>query len=341
MEKNKVLIIRFSSFGDIVQCSSVVELIRQRFSPSAIIDWATRSDFENLVKLNAEINTVWSFDKKLGLIGLIKFAFKLRNEKYTHVYDAHNNLRSNILKFFLASRIICPQIIKRPKDRLKRILLFNFRINKFPNPFIGIESYVVPLLKWEIQKGENPRLVTWNFSSAVENKILNIKAETVGDKKIIALVPSAAWEMKRWPLEHWKTLITIMPNARFIVLGGKEDLFCQELTDIDPVRVLNLAGKLSLIESCKLVQISELVISADTGLLHVADVLGVKGISLMGPTAFGFTISSLIKTLEVDLPCRPCSKDGSGSCSQKTYQLCMVNINPAMVANEAQNLVHE
>ena len=147
--------------------------------------------------------------------------------------------------------------------------------------------------------------------------------------------------MKRWPLEHWKTLITIMPNARFIVLGGKEDLFCQELTDIDPVRVLNLAGKLSLIESCKLVQISELVISADTGLLHVADVLGVKGISLMGPTAFGFTISSLIKTLEVDLPCRPCSKDGSGSCSQKTYQLCMVNINPAMVANEAQNLVHE
>jgi heptosyltransferase-2 len=200
---------------------------------------------------------------------------------------------------------------------------------------------VVPLLKWEIQKGENPRLVTWNFSSAVENKILNIKAETVGDKKIIALVPSAAWEMKRWPLEHWKTLITIMPNARFIVLGGKEDLFCQELTDIDPVRVLNLAGKLSLIESCKLVQISELVISADTGLLHVADVLGVKGISLMGPTAFGFTISSLIKTLEVDLPCRPCSKDGSGSCSQKTYQLCMVNINPAMVANEAQNLVHE
>jgi heptosyltransferase-2 len=154
-------------------------------------------------------------------------------------------------------------------------------------------------------------------------------------------VPSAAWEMKRWPLDHWKKLITIMPEARFVVLGGKEDTFCEELVAMAPERVFNMAGKLSLIESSKLLSLSALVISADSGLLHVADVLGVKGLSLMGPTAFGFTISSLIKTLEVDLPCRPCTKDGSGKCSQNIYQLCMVDITPATVANEAQNLVRE
>jgi len=86
---------------------------------------------------------------------------------------------------------------------------------------------------------------------------------------------------------------------------------------------------------------SELIISADTGLLHVADVLGVKGISLMGPTAFGFTTSNFIRTLEIDMPCRPCTKDGRGHCTQPIYQACMVNIAPTIVANEVRQLTHE
>ncbi|MBC7539535.1 MAG: glycosyltransferase family 9 protein [Bacteriovorax sp.] len=340
MEKNKVLIIRFSSFGDIVQCSSVVELIRQRFSSDLNkneIHWATRFDFDYLVKLNSEVDKVWSFEKKLGLLGLLKFALLLRSENYTHVYDAHNNLRSCIIKFFLMSRLSRPNLVTRSKDRWKRILLFNFRINKFPKPFRGIESYIAPLSKWKILRLSDSRFVKWAFPPTVEEKIHSI----IGAQKIISLVPSAAWEMKRWPLDHWIQLIKLLPEMHFVVLGGKEDLFCQKLADIDPARVQNLAGKLSLIESCHLVQKSTLVISADTGLLHVADVLGVKALSLMGPSAFGFTMSSLIKTLEVDLPCRPCSKDGSGKCSQAVWQRCMVEITPAKVASEALYSIRE
>lgn len=341
MEKNKVLIIRFSSFGDIVQCSSVVELIRQRFNSHSQLHWVTRKDFENLVSLNSGINKVWALDKKDGIRGLIQLGLLLRKENFTHIYDAHNNLRSRILKFILLSRISRPEIITRSKDRFKRILLFTFRINTFPKPFIGIDSYLSPLKKWGMTKSTEPKLVEWNFSETVKQKIDAVLSDTVGTKKVIALVPSAAWEMKRWPLDHWKKLITILPEACFIVLGGKEDLFCQELAAVDPNRVFNLAGKLSLIESCRLVQKSELIISADTGLLHVADVLGVKALSLMGPTAFGFTISSLIKTMQVDLPCRPCTKDGRGKCSQNIYQLCMVDITPASVAEAATEITRE
>ncbi|MDD4974920.1 MAG: glycosyltransferase family 9 protein [Bacteriovorax sp.] len=339
MKKNKVLIIRFSSFGDIVQCSSVIELICQKFSNNISkneIHWATRADFEFLVKLNSEIDQVWAFEKKLGLKGLLKFALLLRSENFTHVYDAHNNLRSNIIKFFLMARLNRPLMVTRAKDRWKRILLFNFRINKFPKPFKGIESYLDPISKWGVLRLSDSRFVKWVFPSAVEEKINSI----ISTKQIISLVPSAAWEMKRWPLDHWKKLIKLLPEADFVVLGGKEDnLFCQELADLDPSRVQNLAGKLSLVESCHLIQKSTLVISADTGLLHVADVLGVKALSLMGPTAFGFTMSSKIKTLEVNLPCRPCSKDGSGKCSQAIWQRCMVEIAPAMVASEALNSI--
>lgn len=340
MEKNKVLIIRFSSFGDIVQCSCVVELIRQRF-PESELHWVTRKEFENLVQLNTDVNRVWALDKKTGIAGLLKLALFLRSQNYTHVYDAHNNLRSRILKFFLMSRISSPLLVTRSKDRLKRILLFNFRINTFSKPFIGIQSYLAPLKKWGMTKGSSPELVKWNFTEEVQKKIDAVLNETTGDHKVIALVPSAAWEMKRWPLDHWKKLIQILPQAHFIVLGGKADVFCHELADVAPKRVFNLAGKLSLIESCRLVQKSELVISADTGLLHVADVLGVKALSLMGPTAFGFTISSLIQTLEVDLPCRPCTKDGRGRCSQGVYQLCMVDITPAKVAEAAAGIIRE
>ncbi|MFA6236155.1 MAG: glycosyltransferase family 9 protein [Bacteriovorax sp.] len=340
MKKNKVLIIRFSSFGDIVQCSSVVELIRQRYGsfPQNEIHWATRQDFDYLVKLNSEVNIVWALEKKSGVSGLLKFALALRAQNFTHVYDAHNNLRSILIKCILMSRLHFPALITRSKDRWKRLLLFKFRINKFPKPFRGIESYLVPLKKWGITSGNSSRFVKWKFGADVAEKINSL----IGGRSFIALVPSAAWEMKRWPLGHWKKLIELLPDASFIVLGGKDDqLFCQELADIDSKRVQNLAGKLSLVESCQLIQKSSLVISADTGLLHVADVLGVKGISLMGPSAFGFTMSTLIKTLEVDLPCRPCSKDGSGRCSDALWRRCMVEIEPSRVANEARNSLHE
>ena len=338
MAKNKVLIIRFSSFGDIVQCSAVVEPIAQELK-DVEIHWATRKDFDYLLKLNQKINYVWSLDKKLGIIGLIKFAFRLRSEKFTHIYDAHNNLRSLVLKLFLKLRWNSPQLITRSKYRIKRILLFSFGINKFNKPFKGIDSFRDPLLKWGIKSNASleSRMVNWNFSDDVKFKINNL----IGLEPIIALVPSAAWEMKRWPIEHWKQLISLLPKMKFVVLGGSEDLFCQDFENLDPNRILNLAGKLSLVESCYLVTQCTLIISADTGLLHVADVLGVRGLSLMGPTAFGFTKSPLVKTLEIDLPCRPCSKDGSGRCSQPIYQRCMVDITPTMVASEVQSLSRE
>ena len=340
MLKNKVLIIRFSSFGDIIQCSSVVELIRQRLGESSRLNeihWATRSDFQFLVSLNLGVDKVWSLDKKLGIVGLVKFAFLLRSENFSHIYDAHNNLRSNLLKIFLMTRLKRPNILTRSKDRWKRFLLFNLRINKFPKPFRGIESFISPLSNWNIKEIDKSRFVDWTFKSEIEEKIKSI----IGDEKVISLVPSAAWEMKRWPLDHWKNLIKLLPDSQFVVLGGSTDLFCQELADLDPKRVRNLAGKLSLVESCHLIQRSTLVVSADTGLLHAADVLGVKGISLMGPTAFGFTMSNKILNLEVELPCRPCSKDGSGKCSQEVWQRCMVEISPAMVANEVLSLIRE
>jgi heptosyltransferase-2 len=315
--KNKVLIIRLSSFGDIVQCMGVLDSLTQ--GPlKAEVDWLARQDLAEVPALSSKVHKVWSFDRKEGLLGWIQLGLKLRSESYTHIYDAHSSLRSRILCFILRPFGLGPRFVRRSKERLKRILLFKFRVNKFPNPFKGMISYHEPLETWGIPKA------------------LSFKDEWIFKDKLpfegIVLAPSAAWEMKRWPMEHWKKLIELLNDKKFLVLGGPGDDFCQELEDLDPSRVINLAGKLSYKESCQLVAQSKLLISGDTGMIHVADLLGVKGISLIGPTAFGFATNSNIKTLEIDLECRPCTKDGRGGCTQSVYKKCLVDIKPEVVA---------
>ncbi|MFT6071241.1 MAG: heptosyltransferase-2 [Bacteriovoracaceae bacterium] len=320
--KNKVLIIRLSSFGDIVQCMAVLDSLTQE-PLEAEVDWLAREDLAEVPALSPKVNKVWSFNRKEGLLGWIKLGLKLRDESYTHIYDAHSSLRSRILCFILRPFGIGPQFVRRSKERIKRILLFKFRVNKFPNPFRGMISYHKPLESF----GINPR-TSFRDSFVTEERL---------PYEGILLAPSAAWEMKRWPMEHFKKLIEIMHDKKFVILGGPADHFCQELEDIDPNRVTNLAGKLTYKESCQLVAQSTLLISGDTGMIHVADLLGVNGISLVGPTAFGFATNDNIKTLEVDLECRPCTKDGRGECSQAVYKKCLVDITPELVAKTANS----
>lgn len=327
----KILIIRFSSFGDIVQGMSTLDPLKQRF-PQAEIHWLCRNDMQSFLRASEHKVHVWPFQREEGVVGLIKTSLKLRKERFTHIYDAHSNLRSRIVTLILRLGLSV-NFVRRPKERWKRFLLFWFRINKFPKPFRGMLSYQKPLTKWEVDPLEFS-FQKWIYPSQTVDKFENFNLSHK-----ITLAPSAAWEMKRWPVEHWIELIKLLPEQEFVVLGGPGDNFCQKLEDASPGRVENLAGRLGLLESCYIVNHTALTISADTGLLHVADLLGKKGIALLGPTAFGHTTSRLIKTLEVSLPCRPCTKDGRGRCVQDTYKKCLVDIAPKAVAQATLKLL--
>ncbi|PIP93924.1 MAG: glycosyl transferase 9 [Bdellovibrio sp. CG12_big_fil_rev_8_21_14_0_65_39_13] len=317
----KILIIRFSSFGDIVQAMSCLEDLHQAYRELEV-HWLVRNDLSEVVGFDPRVKVI-PFDRKLGFSGLWNLAKNLRNERFDAVYDAHFSLRSRILRWMIKPLpFIGPRWVVRSKERIKRFFLFKLRLNFFPRPYKGMNSYREPLKKLGIRPG----LLTkpqWNIPQVSH------------DPQAIILCPSAAWEMKRWPINHWIKLIALLPQQRFLVLGGPTDSFCQSIADSAPERCLNLAGKVSLKDSCAIVARAPLVISADTGLIHVADLLGVKGLSLMGPTAFGFCTNPHIETLEIDLKCRPCTKDGRGSCSQSLYQKCMVEITPEHVSQKA------
>jgi len=336
----KILIIRLSSIGDIIQCMSVITGLKNKY-PDANIHWVARADLASLVKIDPRIDKIWEFDRQEGFTGVFKLGSKLKKEKYDYIYDAHSNIRSNILKLVLCPFSLCNllkknRLVTRHKDRLKRLLLFKFGINMLPKPFKALNSFRQPIQKWDVSEFNTP-FEDWSFPRETELKISNLVLDKMPDNaKWVTLVPSAAWELKRWPVAYWQELVKLREDLHFVVLGGPNDAFCADIKAVAPGRVINLAGATSLMESFCAVWHSPYVISGDTGFLHAADLFQKNGQALIGPTAFGFPSNPKMKVMEVDLPCRPCTKDGNVKCKLKEEKKCMMDISPQVVADTIQ-----
>ncbi len=327
----KILIVRLSSFGDILQAQACLSSIYAQ-APQASIDWLVRSDFANLLK-EQPLRRVISLHREQGFLGLLKIIWQLSAEGYTHLYDAHNNVRSFWVRlllplFSLIRRGVYTKTLVRSKNRLRRFMYFKLGLPTFKMPFRGSQSFLDPLAAW----GISPVFLQqshWHTTSASQNL----------PASYIAMAPSAAWETKRWPVGHWQSLISLLPEFSFVILGGPQDHFCQDIANVDPKRVFNLAGKLSLEESCAVIAQAQLTISGDTGLLHVADQMRKANIGLIGPTAFGYTSQNTSMILETQLSCKPCSKDGRDRCTNAVFQKCMIDITPASVATSARQIL--
>lgn len=354
----RVLIIRFSSFGDIFQALEAAAHIK-RIDPSATVDWLVRRDFAHLLKNQTSIDRVIEFDRTQSVFRLVQTSWQLASA-YDRVYDAHSNLRSLIVRLvirtFWATHLTffkrSLSIIKRPKDRIRRFLFFKFRLPVLPRPFRGAESFLRPLRIWYPKLAFQFEQPTWNANGPVwpeqqpkqqpaqqpEPIIVdfqNWSSQTSGD--IIAFAPSAAWPNKRWPIDRWKTFaerwLNANPDARFLLLGGPEDTFLNEISDtLGREKVFNSVGKSSLLESAKLLSLADALVANDTGLLHVADRLLIPSVAIIGPTAFGYPSSPFAKVAETELPCKPCSKDGRDACTNAENLKCLKAITPEQVA---------
>ena len=322
----KVLIIRFSSFGDIAQALSAAAACKKQW-PECTVHWLVREDFADFLKLAKPVDQILSFARSSGMWGLLRLARLIAQSNYTHIYDAHNNLRSQLLVFFLRLQIGFwwqIQFARRSKYRLRRFLFFKLRWPVLPQPFIGALSYLTPLKKFGIK----PIIPDGSFYQSAS-----------GATSGVVLLPSAAWPLKRWDTEKFKQLITQFPQQKFTVLGGKADTFCAELQKVAPNRVTDLSGQLSLSQSCQVIAEAQLVVGNDTGLLHVADGMGVPLIELVGPSAFGYPFRETSKVCEIDLWCKPCSKDGRNKCINATEQKCMQDLTVSMVSKAVQEML--
>ncbi len=112
----------------------------------------------------------------------------------------------------------------------------------------------------------------------------------------------------------------------------------QTLVSVNPGRVINLAGQLSLSESACVVAHAQALVSNDTGLMHVAEQLGKPCLALMGPAPFGFPSRPATEIFQIPLACRPCSKHGQGPCVNVELQKCMRDIQPGAVAQSLRRV---
>lgn len=320
----KILIIRFSSIGDLTQALSIPSFV-QSYVPHAEIHFVTRLDLADLVQSHPAVHRTWLLDRKQGFSGLLKLIRQLNAENFTHIYDAHNNLRS----FFIRRLVRSKKTLTRPMMRWKRFLLLKWHINLFEKPFSGQRDLIKPLEKWGMpfRLPPPPQL----FLSSQPPQYSELKGP------YIVLVPSAAHNLKRWPVEYWEQLIQSQPNRQFVILAGPADTFTDVLSKNK--NVLNLTGKTDLAQSAAIISDCEAVVTNDTGLLHFAEQLGKPAIALMGPAPFGFPSRKTTAILERDLPCRPCSKHGQGPCVNPNFHECLRSIYPQEVSEKLAEIL--
>lgn len=339
----KLLIIRFSSLGDVLQSLSIPAKIKNQDSPfnTAEIHFLTRSDFKELVEKNPNIDQSFFFEKGSGVKGLWDLLQALRKEHYTFIYDAHNSTRSKIIKGFLWLTGLFLNlknglsILTKSQNRWKRFLLFKLRRNHFEQPFSGQRDFLQPLKDWGFDSlapktpvlfiadrhFEKPRLIFTNQIS----------------RPFITLAPMAAHVLKRWPLENWQKLVAENPGQYFVALGSEPER--TELDQIKGPNFLNLAGQLSIMESGAMISLSQLLISNDTGLMHIAEQTGKDCIALMGPAPFGFPSRPKTVILQRNLSCRPCSKHGQGPCVNPEFQKCLRDISVSEVTHLLNRII--
>ena len=320
----KILVIRFSSIGDIILATSALKTIRKAF-PDAKITFLTLSQYAPILEYHPDIDDISFINKDMSLKDLWEFSRQIRLKDYAHIFDLHNSLRSNLIISRSSSNI---RQLKKP--RWNRFLLYYFHQNNFENDFSTRKMYHQYL--GDIYNSEDPLPDTLLKVSKYEK----IKAEKmIKDKGIdgqfLTIIPGAATIQKQWSKEKYIDIIKQLEKP-VVIVGGKSDTICYEISN-ELNNVVNFSGKTSLREAMAILSISMYVVGSDTGLTHAAEALGRNVSMILGPTSKetgGGVNLPESKNIQKDLWCRPCSQNGSNPCYRNS-QLCMDTISSSDV----------
>lgn len=318
----RILVIRFSSIGDIVLTSPVVRVLRKKF-PEADIRYVTKAAYADLIESNPHLNGTFLLGDKLS-----ELSNELKAFNPELVVDLHHNLRTRILKTLIGGKWVAFE-----KLNVEKWLKVNLKVDRLPNVHI-VDRYIETVKPFEIE-GDGLGLDFFFPDGFSEPKI----PEALSDG-FVAVVVGAKLKTKQLPESKLIELCSGIEKP-VLLIGGKEDESLGHSISSSVNHVVNGCGKYSLLESAWMIKQAELVITHDTGMMHIAAAFNQKIISIWGNTIPDFGMypylpnggNSFVSEV-AGLDCRPCSKIGFDSCPKGHFN-CMQQQDVAKILERA------
>lgn len=326
----KTLVIRFSSIGDIVLSTPLLRVLRGRF-PDGQIDFLTKKEYADLVRFNQNLNVTHAYDTSTGFEGLRRMKKKLRDERYDLIVDIHNSMRSRFVRSIRGVK----DVVTVDKRYLERTALVKFKKNLYKNSVPVSERYIETVYPYGIKNdGKGPELhIPDEVLFSVSGKIASLRLNRF--ESVLGICPGAKHATKRWIPERFAALAVRHikeKDGAVVLFGGREDQeLCRMIgdaiaSDAGKERVIDFCGGFSLLESAAAMEFCDIIVSNDTGLMHIATAMKKKTVAIFGSTVkqFGFfpQAENSVVIERTGLRCRPCSHIGLQSCPEKHFR-CM------------------
>jgi len=337
----KILILKPSSLGDVVHALPVLRLLKLHF-PASEIFWWLESGLVPLLADDPDLTGIFSFQRHSWSSPtewpqLFDVVRAMRRERFDWAIDLQGLARSGLFAWLANAELSVGLDNAREGAREGARLYYDLLTPRAAPGTHAVDRYlaVLPQLGVPVHDRfqwlpERPQL-----AAAVHEKW---RPEST---RWIALLPGARWDNKRWPVEYFEELTrklgTEASELKFAILGGKADrALGQAIAAVNPGRCLDLTGQTTLPEMIEWLRLSELVITNDTGPMHIAAALRKPVVALFGPTdpagtgPYGQRQNVLQNTR---LPCVPCLKD---RCHYREPLACLRSLTPAMVWEAAR-----
>ena len=330
MSPPRILVVRFSSLGDVLLTTPLIRALRARH-PAATLSALTKQVWAPLLSANPHLDAVVAVAPGQSLVPLAR---ALRAARFTHLLDLHGSVRTRVLRLLVPGAWTGFDARRRARQALIRE-----HRDIYPDRVPVAERYFEAARDLDVAPdGEPAELFT---SPAAEARAEAWLARTglEGEQPLVVLAPGAAHASKRWPVRHWRRLAAdlVRSRLRVAIVGGPSDrVVAAEIATAAGRRAASAAGELDLQASGALIRRARAVVSGDTGPMHLASAVGTPVVALFGPTVeqFGFfPYRALHTVLQRDLPCRPCSSKGGPRCPLGHHR-CLEEITTDEVATQ-------
>lgn len=346
----KILLLKPSSLGDVIHALPVLRLLRLHFRAAEIFWWID-SALAPLIEGDPDLTGIVRFERKRWgkprhwpeMLRSIRW---LRAQKFDLVIDLQCLLRSGAFAWLANGKFLIGLDEAREGARgfydvvVPRSGFYTHAVDWYLSVLPPLGVPVHKNFVWLPERKEIADNAKQKWRFFWENQKSEIR-----NQKLILLQPGARWLNKRWPVENFAELVRQLaqkfPAARFAVLGGKDDApLGEEILPAAPEKILNLCGQTSLPEMIEWIRHCDLLVTNDTGPMHVAAALGKPLVALFGPTEPRRTgpYGQLENVLRLDLPCSPCL---SSRCAIAETDKCLRALPPAPVFAHVEKLLSQ